>query len=150
MKPRQQLLSPLQQLLWLKKLDANGDGGVGRDALEWKTFVRASPVSRVYKVIITQKIGRHPRTRVLGPSLKLLAEGKRIPHLYDQEREVLCLYFPPASEFDGTKPIATQILPWIGMWLYYFEEWLVSGEWAGGGIHNVTVREPRGDHAVVG
>jgi len=135
MKPRQRILNPLQQLISLRKHDPGGDGGVRRDRLEWVTTIRATPVSRYYRVKLQQTIGSHPRIQVLAPSLKDLAAGKEIPHLYDQEKEVLCLYFPAAAEFDGTKAIATQILPWAAMWFYYFEDWLVTGEWAGGGIH---------------
>lgn len=27
------------------------------------------------------------------------------------------------------------IVPWTALWLYYFEQWLVSGDWHGGGQH---------------
>jgi hypothetical protein len=27
------------------------------------------------------------------------------------------------------------IVPWAVLWLYFFEEWLRSGEWLGGGEH---------------
>lgn len=31
--------------------------------------------------------------------------------------------------------MAPQLIPWIATWFYYFEEWLVSDEWKGGGVH---------------
>jgi hypothetical protein len=26
-------------------------------------------------------------------------------------------------------------VPWTALWLFYFEEWLTSDDWKGGGIH---------------
>ena len=34
------------------------------------------------------------------------------------------------------------IVPWTALWLLYFEEWLFSDEWAGGGVYP-AVRERR-------
>jgi hypothetical protein len=30
------------------------------------------------------------------------------------------------------------IVPWCYLWLFYFEDWLATGEWKGGGIHPET------------
>jgi hypothetical protein len=27
------------------------------------------------------------------------------------------------------------IVPWAMLWLFYFEEWLSSSDWKGGGVH---------------
>lgn len=27
------------------------------------------------------------------------------------------------------------VVPWTSLWLFYFEDWLDSGEWRGGGMH---------------
>lgn len=27
------------------------------------------------------------------------------------------------------------VVPWTALWLFYFEDWLASGEWKGGGQH---------------
>ena len=32
-------------------------------------------------------------------------------------------------------PLANTIVPWVADWLYYYEVWLFTGEWEGGGIH---------------
>ncbi len=31
--------------------------------------------------------------------------------------------------------ISETIVGWAALWLFYFEEWLVSNVWAGGGEH---------------
>lgn len=28
------------------------------------------------------------------------------------------------------------MVPWSILWLFYFEEWLVSNDWKGGGVHS--------------
>jgi hypothetical protein len=38
------------------------------------------------------------------------------------------------------------IVPWTAVWLFYFEEWLTSDEWKGGGVHlGDTEFQPRRD-----
>jgi hypothetical protein len=32
-------------------------------------------------------------------------------------------------------PLAMTVIPWISEWLYFYELWLVTGEWLGGGTH---------------
>jgi hypothetical protein len=32
--------------------------------------------------------------------------------------------------------IATTIIPWLSLWLYYYEVWHATGEWMGGGIEH--------------
>jgi hypothetical protein len=27
------------------------------------------------------------------------------------------------------------IVPWAALWLFFFEEWLATDEWKGGGVH---------------
>lgn len=27
------------------------------------------------------------------------------------------------------------VVPWTLLWLFYFEEWLESNDWKGGGVH---------------
>jgi hypothetical protein len=34
-------------------------------------------------------------------------------------------------------------VPWTALWLFYFEEWLVSNEWKGGGEHPGGVDKPQ-------
>jgi hypothetical protein len=31
--------------------------------------------------------------------------------------------------------IADTIVPWLILWLFYYEIWHVTGEWKGGGVH---------------
>ena len=44
-----------------------------------------------------------------------------------------CFTFGEICEF--IKRRKNTIVPWIADWLYYYEVWLFTGEWEGGGIH---------------
>ena len=59
------------------------------------------------------------------------------PHNYDIDIENkmvrICLY--RYSEFTSSKLLANTIVPWTIEWLYFYELWLTTGEWLGGGEH---------------
>ena len=135
MRPRAKPLTPIVQLELFRKFDQAGSGSVQRQVLSWNTTVRPSAMSRAYGIRITAKFPEPPDVFVTTPSLKELCGGRRIPHLYDQEKIRLCLYYPGSIEYCAAKPMVAQMLPWTATWLYYFEEWLVSDNWKGGGVH---------------
>ncbi len=58
-----------------------------------------------------------------------IAEGISIPHVFSDGS--LCLHIPGQWQSDMT--IAEYIVPWIAEWLFYYEVWLATGEWLGGG-----------------
>ena len=55
--------------------------------------------------------------------------------MYDQQPTRLCLYLPGTGEWTPALRLDQTIVPWAALWLYFFEDWLVSGEWKGGGRH---------------
>ncbi len=38
--------------------------------------------------------------------------------------------------------LADTILPWASLWLFYYEVWLATGEWVGGGEHPGEREDP--------
>ena len=56
-----------------------------------------------------------------------------------------CLFYPAGREWRSDMKIATSIVPWLSLWLYYYEVWLATGEWEGGGISH----EPKLDNGDV-
>ncbi len=42
---------------------------------------------------------------------------------------------PKTREWGPHIQIASSVVPWASLWLFYFEEWLVSDDWKGGGEH---------------
>ncbi len=90
-----------------------------------------SPLSESYFVEIVLDGRGIPEVQVRKPKLVCRSVRDTIPHMYDQER--LCLYTPGLGEWESTRPIATTIIPWTSLWLYYYEIWHGTGEWLGGG-----------------
>ena len=68
----------------------------------------------------------------------MLAGGWRIPHLCQQKPPRLCLYLPRTYEWQSWMRLDQTIAPWTALWLFYFEEWLASDDWKGGGMHPET------------
>lgn len=87
------------------------------------------------------KRNKWPKVYVTSPNLLELANGRKIPHLYSQKKQKLCLFLPQVREWHSAKILSRTVVPWIYLWLFYFEEWLFSDEWKGGGIHPDTTNE---------
>jgi hypothetical protein len=115
-----------------------GDGVLRAGQFTWRYSATSSPLSRDYDIRIEFKHGR-PEIFVDGPDLHLLAGGRRIPHLYQQKPPRLCLYLPKTYEWQSWMRLDQTVVPWTTLWLFYFEEWLASDDWKGGGMH------PKGD-----
>lgn len=115
--------------------------------LHWQGKLQPGIFSRLYSIGIQYKRDRFPRTFVYSPDLYQLAGGEQIPHTFTQEagKTELCLFWPGKDkheepEWNRYMLLATSIVPWASMWLYYFEQWLISGEWHGGGYHADELR----------
>lgn len=129
-----QPLSPAQQLLLLRSGGA-GAGALKHGKLIWEFDARPTPLSRSYRVRIRYRRGRPPEVFVLSPHLPTLVGGRKLPHVYQQDPPSLCLYLPNSGEWSPTMRISETMVPWSVLWLYYFEDWLFTDEWRGGGVH---------------
>lgn len=133
---RQPQLGVDRQYALLKLHVPHGHGHVRRGRLlVWRWQVQPTPVSRVYTAKLEYAQHDIPKVHIELPDLCDLAGEKRIPHLYDQEHVRLCLYLPGSGEWTHHKPLASTFVPWTALWLFFFEEWLVSDDWKGGGVH---------------
>jgi hypothetical protein len=83
---------------------------------------------------ITFQRGETPNVFVMDPELSALAGGRPLPHVYRDPLR-LCLTLPGTREWTGTMRIDQTFVPWATTWLYYFEDWLITDEWKGGGKH---------------
>jgi hypothetical protein len=112
-----------------------GHGSLKSDQLTWKFDVRPHPLCRSYRLRIQFKRSGVPKVTVLKPDINELAQGRKLPHVYPTKPVQLCLYFPADREWTSDQSIAETIVPWAYLWLVYFEHWLATDEWQGGGIH---------------
>ena len=104
----------------------------GKD-VEWEGSLTPSTSSETYRVRITYQLGTYPQVFVLSPPLCNGTDKASPPHMYGDKS--LCLFFPKAGEWDSSMPIAETIIPWASSWLYFYEVWLSTGVWSGGGRH---------------
>jgi hypothetical protein len=79
---------------------------------------------------------------VLSPDLKKLANGRTLPHVYSSRGTgtQLCLWQPRYEEWDWSMKLTQTYVPWSVEWLFYYEHWLDTNEWLGGGEHPVLRR----------
>ncbi len=111
-----------------------GTGRLHATGLIWDYRDRPTPLSREYSMRITFQRGETPDMFVMDPDLSELAGGRPLPHVYPDPLR-LCLTLPGTREWTGTMRIDQTFVSWATTWLYYFEEWLISDEWKGGGKH---------------
>lgn len=93
------------------------------------------PTSRslIYHFVLKYNLAESPKTKIVSPILQKNSKGEDIPHLYPGEN--LCLYHPRYAEFSRTDFLSDSIIPWTSLWLYYYEIWLITDNWLGGGEH---------------
>lgn len=100
---------------------------------QFPTWQLANPYVTV--TVLDPPVGPDPR-----------GTGERVPHNYglgcDPAFPHLCLYDPVADEYAPDMPIADFIIPWAIEWLFFYEEWVRTGEWKGGGRHPEVRLEP--------
>ena len=97
--------------------------------------MQPTPVSRIYQAKLECDNYGHPDVFIESPDLRLLASGKPLPHVYNEEERKLCLYLPSSGQWNVNLLYVNTVVPWTSLWLMFFEEWLWSGEWQGGGEH---------------
>jgi hypothetical protein len=112
-----------------------GEGRLHAGQLLWRYKTSPSPLSRLYGVRIEYRQDATPQIFIDQPELVVLAGDRRLPHVYEQNPAYLCLYLPRTFEWQSWMRIDQTIVPWTALWLFYFEEWLASNEWKGGGQH---------------
>lgn len=130
--------TPIEQLMHLK-----GKYVVLKDHLTNNSFfcqivVCPTPLSIEY----TLKVVFEPDQKipfsvyVINPKPLKLAEGAiRLEHVYDNQKQRLCLYHPKKRQWDRSMLLSETVIPWAVEWLYFYEIWLCTGEWLGGGEH---------------
>lgn len=103
------------------------------DALYIKGGLQPTSRSDVYQAAIVYHYRQQPEINILHPILERNFKGDAIPHMYTGDK--LCLHRPTYFEFRFTHLISATIIPWISLWLYYYETWHITGDWLGGGEH---------------
>jgi len=115
-------------------LSKHGYGHLGKNSFYWVYDAQPSALSDVYRIlVIYHKDYYSPAVYILSDDISQLSKA---PHLYDREKIKLCLYYPTGNKkWTRRDSLCNTIVAWTYLWLYFYEEWLYSKEWKGGGIH---------------
>jgi len=111
---------------------------VNAEKLVWYYTYVPHPLCQQYSLKLEYKHRGTPKVYVVNTVLARY-EDQELPHVYDQEKQHLCLYDPEGNEWSSSMIIATTIIPWASDWLYHYEVWLTTGDWLGGGRHPVDI-----------
>jgi len=109
---------------------------INKNQLTWLGEIKPTPLSKKYNVLIVYQMDKNPKVWIVGDELEKL-DSPEFPHKFDVDEKNkmvrICLY--RYSEFNPFKLISNTIIPWTIEWLYFYELWLATGEWLGGGEH---------------
>lgn len=123
-----------EQRMWMMKLHPGFRCWLskckGRTVLVCRGQVQPTPINSSYRVRIEYAIPGRPRVWVEEPKLRRRTIEERIPHTFADDCP--CLF---RSDYRSDIPLATTIVPWLYYWLFFYESWLVTGVWQGGGAH---------------
>ena len=120
-----------------------GEGSIRLGKLRWQFDCTPTPMARTYRVEIKYKVGANPDIFVIDPHLPTMAKGQKLPHVYSEEPTELCLWLPSTQEWHPSLRLDQTVVPWTYLWLDYFEDWLLTAHWKGGGEHPQEPQEQR-------
>lgn len=135
--------TPVQQL-GLLKTRYGGIGGPTRDGIVWQGDFTPTPLSYTYRLKIEYQKGNYPKVYIVNPKpLPLAAGASKLPHTYDSKKQRICLFKPDLWEWTSSMSIADTIVHWAVLWMFFYESWVCTGKWLGGGHGNwdVTPKE---------
>jgi hypothetical protein len=125
----QKRLTPSEQGYFIKLSFPVFRIDTARNRLTAVASLKPTLLSNIYTVELQYEVPRRPRVRVLKPELRLAPGSRKLPHVFEEND--LCLHVP--GEWRPDLRIDQFIVPWISFWLYFYEAWLATGEWLGGG-----------------
>ncbi len=102
------------------------------NSVVWSGRLQPTALSQEYELRIQYCLGYIPEIRVIKPELTLHRDHKKLPHFY-HDKGLLCVH--TSDEWRPDLIIARTIMQWISGWLYFYEIWLATGFWLGGGTH---------------
>jgi hypothetical protein len=126
-----------------KKIEAifpNSNPSFNAHSLTWKYTLTPSPMSNSYDVKLSYIKDKQPNVYIVNPILELYPGQKKLPHVYDNQKQWLCLYYRKGKQWNSSMLLVDTIIPWTSEWLFHYECWLATGKWHGGGIEHGVVK----------
>lgn len=95
--------------------------------------IQPTTLSKFYDIKLTFDKYLGVNVYVINEVLAIAKNRHKLPHVYSSAEQRLCLYSPSKKEWTREKLIVSTIIPWISKWLFFYEIWLIDGDWLGGG-----------------
>jgi hypothetical protein len=114
----------------------------GRE-LRFDFSIAPTAFARLYHCTLRLTPARSPDMFVMRPNLLRLSAGRTLPHVYqhDGPGTKLCLWLPRKNEWLPQMHLLETYIAWTSEWLNYYEEWLLTNVWTGGGEHPTPKRK---------
>lgn len=95
--------------------------------------LRPTSASKLYDLKVCYDKHEGVSVYVVNEKLEVARNRKKLPHVYSHQEQKLCLYSWKKRQWTKEKLISSTIIPWASEWLEFYELWLISGQWLGGG-----------------
>lgn len=126
-----------KQLYRLRKKFPQGKGYIRKGKLVWHCNLQLGEEYGQYKIKLLYDLYSSPKVFAIEPNLYELTGGIEPPHIYIFNEDVtkLCLFYPSSNEWSSDKYLSETVVPWACLWFMYFNGWMATGKWYGGGKH---------------
>lgn len=125
---KQRILTPAEQLYYMQLCWPGFAVSRSGSVISWTGQITPAAMCDTYTVRVSHKSVGRPDVEVVAPKLRAYP-GKRLPHMFSDG--TLCLHL--SNEWNGGKIIAHTVMHWAARWLFFYEIWLLTGDWQGGG-----------------
>jgi hypothetical protein len=127
------------QAAWVRSRNPGFRCDVTGGLLTCRGRLQPGPMNATYEVVIQYRVGTWPKVYVPGDQLRPLEAGGKIPHTYAPTEP--CLFYPSRASWRSDMKLSQTIIPWLSLWLTFYEMWRATGEWHGGGISHGAIEE---------
>lgn len=128
-----------EQAAWVRSRYPGFHCDIQDGLLVCRGCLKPTPMCRTYDVAVHYRTGTWPKAFVPGGQLEPLEAGGKIPHTYGGTQP--CLFYPNRQAWRSDMKLSDTIIPWLSVWLAFYEIWRATGEWYGGGISHGVIQE---------
>ena len=107
------------------------------EGLVWTGLLKPTPLSETYTIEIIYRRRHYPQVWVRQPTLRVKVEDYKVVHIFREG----CLCLHAEEEWKPWMTISSTLVPWAAEWLLYYELWLATGQWHGGGEYRIPARK---------
>ena len=131
---RNRRYTPIQQLQFLRATYKSYRWSIRPSGFTWWLKTSPTAISDDYLLKVVYDQGKQPEVFVVHPKpLKMAKGAKKLPHTFKTKSQRLCLYMVKYHEWNDSMRISETVIHWAIEWLYYYEHWVFTGKWLGGG-----------------